>query len=378
MNSFRMIRRDGCVPQLSQGRASRCSRLAVIAILMSTTLVAAGAGGYVYARASAGQILPGVRAAGVDVGGLSPADARRAVSVVVRRRLRLPLTVVAGGRRWATTPWALGVRGQVADAVDRALSISRSVSWVTSAYDRLAGATVDRSIAVSYAVRRVVVQSFVARVAVAVFDPARNAAMTVRGDRLVAIHPRSGRALAVKASVRDLIAALSSGRSRVKLPVRGVAPTVTATTLGETITVDLSTNTLRLYKGLRATRAYPVATAQPGFTTPIGVWQVEAKEHNPAWYNPAPDGWGAGMPLYIPPGPENPLGLRALGLNAPGVFIHGTPETWSVGTYASHGCIRMFENDAIALYRSVPLGTRVIIYGAPPWGNATSGNTAGA
>src|ERR671937_254570 len=237
MNSFRMIRRGGCVPQLSQGRASRCSRLAVVAILMSTTLVAAGAGGYVYARASAGQILPGVRAAGVDVGGLSPADARRAVSVVVRRRLRRPLTVVAGGRRWATTPWALGVRGQV------------------------------------------VVRSFVARVAVAVFDPARNAAMTVRGDRLVAIHPRSGRALAVKASVRDLIAALSSGRSRVKLPVRGVAPTVTATTLGETITVDLSTNTLRLYKGLRVTRAYPVATAQPGFTTPIGVWQVEAKEH---------------------------------------------------------------------------------------------------
>src|ERR671937_349250 len=82
MNSFRMIRRDGCVPQLSQGRASRCSRLAVIAILMSTTLVAAGAGGYVYARASAGQILPGVRAAGVDVGGFSPADGGRRWSPV--------------------------------------------------------------------------------------------------------------------------------------------------------------------------------------------------------------------------------------------------------------------------------------------------------
>ena len=85
------------------------------------------------------------------------------------------------------------------------------------------------------------------------------------------------------------------------------------------------------------------------------------------WINPGTP-WAASMPPMIGPGPSNPLGLRALRLDASGVLIHGTPEDSSVGHWASHGCIRMHESDAIALYPLVPLGTRVIIFGAPPWG----------
>jgi L,D-transpeptidase ErfK/SrfK len=68
------------------------------------------------------------------------------------------------------------------------------------------------------------------------------------------------------------------------------------------------------------------------------------------------------MPASIPPGPGNPLGTRAMSLNASGILIHGTYASYSVGTYASHGCIRMLLSDVEALYPQVPVGTPVLIH----------------
>jgi lipoprotein-anchoring transpeptidase ErfK/SrfK len=67
------------------------------------------------------------------------------------------------------------------------------------------------------------------------------------------------------------------------------------------------------------------------------------------------------MPPYIPPGPGNPLGTRALNLSAPGIRIHGTIKNYSIGTAASHGCMRMHMWDVEDLYPRVKVGTRVII-----------------
>jgi len=63
----------------------------------------------------------------------------------------------------------------------------------------------------------------------------------------------------------------------------------------------------------------------------------------------------------IAPGPGNPLGTRAIYLNAPGIRIHGTYSSSSIGTYASHGCIRMYIADSEELFDLVDTGTRVII-----------------
>jgi len=141
--------------------------------------------------------------------------------------------------------------------------------------------------------------------------------------------------------------------------------------------VNVSQNMLYLYDGLHIIRRYPVATAKQGFVTPDGAWEVVDKVENPSWHNPAPTGWGAGEPLVIPPGPGNPLGTRALYLSAPGIRIHGTPSDSSIGTYASHGCIRMHIPDSEALYPLVPIGTPVFIIGAPPWGITTHPGAAG-
>jgi lipoprotein-anchoring transpeptidase ErfK/SrfK len=67
------------------------------------------------------------------------------------------------------------------------------------------------------------------------------------------------------------------------------------------------------------------------------------------------------MPEYVPPGPGNPLGTRAMQLDADSIYIHGTPNDGSIGTHASHGCIRMHMGDAEDLYQRVQIGTPVLI-----------------
>ena len=79
------------------------------------------------------------------------------------------------------------------------------------------------------------------------------------------------------------------------------------------------------------------------------------------------DEWSKNEPETIPPGPGNPLGLRALNLSAPGIRIHGTPSDYSIGYNASHGCIRMHNSDVLQLYPLVPSGTTVFLEPAGPY-----------
>jgi L,D-transpeptidase ErfK/SrfK len=92
----------------------------------------------------------------------------------------------------------------------------------------------------------------------------------------------------------------------------------------------------------------------------LGDWKIVDKVKNPSWHNPHA-AWSATMPEYIPPGPSNPLGTRALYLDASGIRFHGTNNIGSVGTPASHGCMRMYMSDIEALYPLVPIGTKVWI-----------------
>ena len=70
-----------------------------------------------------------------------------------------------------------------------------------------------------------------------------------------------------------------------------------------TIVVHVDTNRLELYEGFRVTHSWDVATAKPGWVTPVGEWTLYQKRENPTWYNPALDSWGAGLPAVVPGGP---------------------------------------------------------------------------
>jgi len=126
------------------------------------------------------------------------------------------------------------------------------------------------------------------------------------------------------------------------------------------IVVNLAERKLYYYANGSLQREYGVAVGMPGWSTPTGSFQIVSKQVNPSWYNPG-SSWAVSMPKYIGPGPNNPLGLRAMGINSPGIYIHGTSNYGSIGTAASHGCIRMRNSEIVDFFPIIDKGVRVYI-----------------
>jgi lipoprotein-anchoring transpeptidase ErfK/SrfK len=130
---------------------------------------------------------------------------------------------------------------------------------------------------------------------------------------------------------------------------------------GTIITIDKAHFRLRLFKHLRISKSYGVAVGQPAYPTPSGLFSITNKAVNPTWSAPNSPWAGAYANETVPGGSaQNPLKARWMGI-VNGVGIHGTGEPGSIGSRASHGCIRMRVPDVIDLYPRVPVGTPVLI-----------------
>ncbi|TVR36821.1 MAG: hypothetical protein EA388_02730 [Nitriliruptor sp.] len=105
-------------------------------------------------------------------------------------------------------------------------------------------------------------------------------------------------------------------------------PAVTTGDDEHVLLLHLDRREVQLYRDGEVVRAWPVAVGQPSNPTPTGVFTVGAKRIDPTWTNPAPDGWGADLPEVVGPGPDNPMGPRALNWNRDGrdtpIRFHGT------------------------------------------------------
>lgn len=351
---------------MARGRHKRArSVVVVVAIALGIVLLALGGVSYAayrYDRASSDRILPGVTVAGIDVGGMARVEAIQAVQRSVQERLSQPLTIRVAEGSWKTTPAELGRSADVGAAVDQALQASDSVGFITRVWHRLREEPVDISIDVSFRDAGSGVAALVSSIADDVAQMPRDASVAVVDGEVTFVHSRPGRAVGTNVATKRLQAALEEGATSVRLPVKTVKPKVPDAKIGKTIVVDRTINQLYLYNGFDLEKTYPVATAAAGYVTPPGQWTIIDKQENPTWTNPAPDTWGADLPAFIPPGPGNPLGTRALYLNASGIRIHGTEDVSSIGTHASHGCIRMLMSDVEEIYPLVPIGTRVIVF----------------
>jgi murein L,D-transpeptidase YcbB/YkuD len=117
--------------------------------------------------------------------------------------------------------------------------------------------------------------------------------------------------------------------------------------------LDLNIPALRLavYEGDKLIKSFGVAVGKPGHDTPTGEFTMDHAEWNPWWRPPPGREWTRGKEI-TPPGPTNPMGRVKL-FFAPLYFIHGTPEAESIGTPASHGCVRMRNPDVIELARLI-------------------------
>jgi lipoprotein-anchoring transpeptidase ErfK/SrfK len=148
------------------------------------------------------------------------------------------------------------------------------------------------------------------------------------------------------------------------VPIRYPQPRVTVSDLSRRypsyVTIDRGRFTLRVYSNLRLVRSYPIAVGQVGLQTPAGLYHIQDKVVNPSWQVPLSSWTGSLAGKLIPPGPDDPLKARWLGIFN-GAGIHGTDETSSIGHAFSHGCVRMTIPDVIDLYDRVSVGTPVYI-----------------
>ncbi|MCC6829914.1 MAG: L,D-transpeptidase family protein [Thermoleophilia bacterium] len=148
-------------------------------------------------------------------------------------------------------------------------------------------------------------------------------------------------------------------QKRHRLKRTGAVNAATREAMVGRIVVDLSEYSLKLIRDGRVVKRYKIAIGQAAYPTPTGTYEVVNMQTNPTWMPPNSP-WAKGLGP-IPPGPGNPLGTRWIGTSAPAVGIHGTYADYSIGTAASHGCMRMHIPEVEALYEEVSVGMPVII-----------------
>jgi lipoprotein-anchoring transpeptidase ErfK/SrfK len=123
------------------------------------------------------------------------------------------------------------------------------------------------------------------------------------------------------------------------------------------IVLRLGERRVYVYEGEKEVASYPVAVGKPGWETPTGNFKVIQLVENPQWQNP----WTGEV---MPAGPNTALGLRWIGFWTDGkdtIGFHGTPTVQSIGSAASHGCVRMYNEDVINLFQKVQVGTQVVV-----------------
>lgn len=152
---------------------------------------------------------------------------------------------------------------------------------------------------------------------------------------------------------------VSRYQKRYHLPITGAVDARTRAAMIGRIVVNLGQRKLRLIRNGKVWKTYGIAVGQPAYPTPTGNYEINDKQVDPAWY-PPDSPWAAELST-IPPGPGNPLGTRWIGTTAPAIGIHGTYADSSIGSAASHGCMRMHIPEVEELYDQVALGMKVSI-----------------
>ncbi len=321
----------------------------------------AGAGILAVAPAAASPPLPtepiaaGVTAAGVDLSGLTVEQATARLEALTDRLEHGSVLVEVADQQFTLKTSSANVVFDREKTAKRAIYAGRAAQ----------GAPVEVPLAVTHTQRAV--QSFANRIDKRIARAPRDSKAIITLRRVRVTHSRTGRDINAKALATRLAKALVDPRiERVfKLKVRKVKPKVNAAaarkSVSTVITIKQSTFKLRLFKNLKLVRTYGVAVGQPGYPTPNGRFAIQSKQIDPVWSVPNSPWAGELAGSTVGGGSAaNPLKARWLGV-AGSVGIHGTGQDWSIGTRASHGCIRMHVADVKLLYRRVKVGTPVLI-----------------
>jgi lipoprotein-anchoring transpeptidase ErfK/SrfK len=328
--------------------------------LLLTVLLAS----YIYDQSRADEISPGVTAAGVDVGGLNAPAARARLRAELRGVGSRLIAVRYQRMRFTLTARQAALTENVDGAVSAALNASRGGWFVGRTLDGLFGNHLDAQVAMPVTYNHRTVDAFVAHIQQAIDRPPRDASVSVVGSgQLVEIPSERGTTVDAATLRAEIEHALQTPgvKHELVVPVGQQNPRVTISMLAAQyptyIVVDRPDFKLFFYRHLKLTHTYPIAVGQAGLDTPPGLHHILDKQVDPAWHVPHSAWAGSLAGQVIPPGPGDPLVARWMAIDDLGDGIHGTDEPGSIGSAASHGCIRMLVPDVIQLYSLTPIGT---------------------
>jgi lipoprotein-anchoring transpeptidase ErfK/SrfK len=307
------------------------------------------------ANAAEPRIAAGVTAAGTDVSGLTLAEAAGKLYNTFGFATGRPLSTHVAGHKYAVTPSDLGFVYDVNKTARRAYNAGLTPHT----------APVDVDLFITFDAAKVT--AYANKVAAGIKRDPRDARVDIKLKSIGKVSSKDGRAIDAAALATSVTAALNDpSKERVLEPkLKVVKPKVTTAGLskayGTIITIDRGNFKLRLFKNLKLSKTYGVAVGMPAYPTPTGRYSIANKAVNPAWTAPNSPWAGAYANETVEGGSaENPLKARWMGI-VNGVGIHGTGAPGSIGSRASHGCIRMTVPDVIDLYPRVPVGTPVLI-----------------
>jgi lipoprotein-anchoring transpeptidase ErfK/SrfK len=341
-------------------------RLAAVVTLAVVVLLVGAGSLYAFDRQVKTKIADGVTVNGIDVSGLKPEQARARLQAALVEPLTRPVTVRHKGRRFRLTAEQASIAVDIEGSVERAMAVSTDGNVFTRTWREVRGNALDADVEAKVAWDRSAVRRLIRRVKKKVTIEARDASLDLESGQVEPVPSRDG--LAVKRGLRREIESqlLDMGKRRlVRLRTKVVEPEVTTAELAEkypaVIVVNRGSYQLTFYKDLKVHKTYGIAVGQVGLETPAGLYHIQNKAVDPAWHVPNSD-WAGDLAGTIVPGgtPQNPLKARWMGIYD-GAGIHGTDASGSIGSAASHGCIRMLIPDVIELYDQVPVGAPIYI-----------------
>jgi len=322
----------------------------------------------------------GTLVGGVDIGGQTISQAAVTLQTQLTPKLTAPVTVAIGSRRFEITGTQAKVKLDALRTARRAYYAARDAAPATTTTPttttsttptstRMAtggsasGLTVPAAVSVSSSA----VRTWADQVAGQVTRQPRSATLKIGLTKMRVTKARRGFTVDASAMARRVVGVFEdpAASRTLRQPLKALQPATTLADLRRAnatiLTVDRANFRLRLFKNLRLEKSYPIAVGMAGVDTPSGTYSIQNKAVDPAWHVPHSD-WAGSLAGQVIPGgaPNNPLKARWLGIYN-GVGIHGTAEDWSIGSRASHGCIRMHVSDVVDLYPRVPVGTKVLI-----------------
>jgi lipoprotein-anchoring transpeptidase ErfK/SrfK len=297
----------------------------------------------------------GATIANVAVGGMGPVEAKRTVQDTLA-----PV--------YEKRPVAIRVNHKDTLVMPSDAGFVIFYDWMVERAFKLAGAHKPAVVPLKLGVKNKLRDTAIAGVAKQYYVAPRDAKVRFGVTAVRRVRAKVGRALDQALVLRRLEKELrtpTTGRV-VEGRVIRVKPAITTSSLRKRypayISIDRNTHKLRLFRSLRLVRTYPVAVGAAGFETPAGLRNVIYKDKNPSWTAPNRPWAYPYQGQTFPPGdPRNPLRAWFIALGD-GIGIHGTSEEWTVGTSASHGCIRMHASDVEQVAKLTPVGTPVLIH----------------